>query len=88
LSARVQTVSKNQNPRLYQLLLLFEEQSGTPILINTSFNVRGEPIVESPDHAIDCFLKNGLDALVIGDFFIDKKLNLSKLRAQNLDTLD
>ncbi len=79
LSARLQTISRLQNPRIHRLLSLFEKETGVPLLVNTSFNIRGEPIVESPEDAILCFLKTGLDALVIGDFFVEKKLNLRKV---------
>lgn len=89
LSARLQTLSREQNPRMHQLLSLFDKKTGVPLLVNTSFNVRGEPIVESPDDAILCFLKTGLDALVIGDFFVEKKLNLDKvIKDKSLKELD
>lgn len=89
LSARLQTVSHNQNPRLHQLLCHFEKETGTPILVNTSFNIRGEPIVESPRDAILCFLKTDLDLLVIGDIFVEKSKNLSKIiKKSSLRDLD
>ena len=72
-SARVQTVSKNTNPEFHQLLSAFKEKTGCPILVNTSFNVRGEPIVASPEHALQCFLGTHLDVLVLGEFVILKK---------------
>lgn len=78
-SARVQTVSSELNPRLHKLLQLFKDKTEVPILVNTSFNVRGEPIVESPEDAILCFLKTDLDLLVIGDFLLEKNKNLHKL---------
>lgn len=88
-SARLQTVSQSQNPRLHQLLTVFEQMTGVPILINTSFNVRGEPIVESPADAIRCFLNTNIDVLVIGDFTIEKSKNLDKkinsLQSTSLD---
>ncbi|MBY0384292.1 carbamoyltransferase [bacterium] len=77
-TARLQTVSKEQNSRLHQLLSIFEEKTGVPVLINTSFNVRGEPIVESPADAVRCFLKTEIDCLVLGDFIIEKSKNLDK----------
>lgn len=77
-SARLQTVSQEQNPLLYRLLSAFEENTGVPVLINTSFNVRGEPIVESPTDAIRCFLKTNIDILVLGGFFLEKNKNLNK----------
>lgn len=66
-TARLQTVSATINSRMYQLLRQFEKLSGTPVLINTSFNVRGEPIVCSPDDALRCFLATEMDVLVIDD---------------------
>ncbi len=71
-SARLQTVHKETNPRFHRLLKEFEKFSGVPILLNTSYNVMGEPIVESPLDAIRCFFSTGLDYLVIGDYIIPK----------------
>jgi carbamoyltransferase len=67
-SARVQTVSPGENPRFHGLLREFYALTGIPVLLNTSFNRAGEPIVCTPDDAIRCFLKCGIDALVIGDY--------------------
>ncbi len=72
-SARVQTVNKMQNPRLYSLISEFEKITGIPIILNTSFNVNGEPIVESPEDAIKCFMGTNIDVLVIGNYIINKK---------------
>ncbi len=72
-SARVQTVREESNGRFYRLLKKFGAITGVPVLINTSFNVRGEPIVEHPKQAWECFLNTGLDMLVIGDFLLLKK---------------
>lgn len=69
-SARVQTVSREQNPRFYELLTAFGERTGVPVLLNTSFNVAGEPIVESPDDALRTFLASDLDLLVLGNQMI------------------
>src|SRR5262249_49619245 len=69
-SARAQTVSEEQNPRLWKMLRAFAELSGVPVLLNTSFNVRGQPIVCTPTEAIDTFLAAGLNALVLGDFLL------------------
>ena len=74
-SARVQTVDMFTNSRLYKLLIKFYEITSCPVLINTSFNVRGEPIVCNPEDAIKCFLSNELDILVCEDFFIYKEEN-------------
>ncbi|HJZ32604.1 MAG TPA: carbamoyltransferase C-terminal domain-containing protein [Hyphomicrobiaceae bacterium] len=71
-TARVQTVRERQNPRLYRLLREFEALTGVPVLLNTSFNVKGEPIVETPDDAVECFLATGIDHLVLHDTLISK----------------
>ncbi|MFZ5564083.1 MAG: carbamoyltransferase [Thermodesulfobacteriota bacterium] len=71
-SARVQTVDPKTNVRFRRLLEVFKQVTGCPVLINTSFNVRGEPIVCTPDDAYACFMKTGMDFLVIGDFLFDK----------------
>ena len=72
-SARLQTVDKTQNERYYNLIDTFYKLTGCPILVNTSFNVRGEPIVCNPDDAYRCFMRTEMDFLVIGDLFFDKK---------------
>jgi carbamoyltransferase len=71
-TARVQTVREATNPRLYRLLKEFEALTGVPVLINTSFNVKGEPIVETPQDAMICFLTTGIDYLVLHDTLISK----------------
>ena len=71
-SARVQTVSAAQNPRLYALLKKFEQATGCGVLVNTSFNVRGEPIVCSPDDAYRCFINTEMDCLVMGNFLLER----------------
>lgn len=71
-SARVQTVSAEQSPRYHELLTAWGEATGCPVLINTSFNVRGEPIVCTPHDAYRCFRGSGLDVLVLGDYLLDK----------------
>lgn len=71
-TARVQTVARDANPRYWSLLLAFERLTGVPILLNTSFNNNAEPIVDSVDDAVTCFLTTGLDVLVIGDYVIRK----------------
>ena len=73
-TGRLQTVMKELNPTFYKLIERFNDITGTPIILNTSFNIRGEPIVETPDDAIRCFLGTGIDELFINDFFIQKKL--------------
>jgi len=77
-SARIQTVNQNTNQRYYNLISKFNEKTGCPILINTSFNVRGEPIVNTPKDAFNCFMGTELDILVIGNCFL-KKNNQDKL---------
>ncbi len=71
-SARVQTVDRERNPRLRALLERFHDRSGCPVLVNTSFNVRGEPIVNTPFEAYRCFMRTHMDTLAIGDFYLDK----------------
>ena len=80
-SARIQTVNKKTNKRYYDLISKFKDKTGCPVIVNTSFNVRGEPIVCSPADAFNCFMGTELDYLVIGDYILDKKdqnLNLKK----------
>ncbi len=72
-SARVQTVRRADNPLYYDLIAAFERLTGCPIVINTSFNVRGEPIVCAPEHAFTCFMRTEMDCLVIGDYVLDKR---------------
>ena len=72
-SARVQTVHAQTNPLLHQTMSAFKELTGCPVMVNTSFNVRGEPIVCSPRHAYTCFMRTEMDVLVLGPFMLDKK---------------
>ncbi|MFD8232980.1 carbamoyltransferase [Streptomyces sp. NPDC059696] len=72
-SARVQTVTAEHNPRFHALLTAFREQTGCPVLVNTSFNVRGEPIVRDAREAYACFMRTRIDLLVLGDFLLDKR---------------
>ena len=72
-TARVQTVTKEANGRFYSLVKSFGKKTGVPIIINTSFNDKGEPIVESPEDAIACFSKTGIDILVLENYLIEKK---------------
>ena len=72
-SARVQTVDRKNNPRYYDLIKAFEERTGCGVIINTSFNVRGEPIVCTPEDAYRCFMRTEMDYLVLGSFLLDKK---------------
>ena len=71
-TARVQTVREETNAKLYRLLKAFEAITGVPVLINTSFNIKGQPIVETPEEAMQCFLNTGIDVLVLHDMLIEK----------------
>ena len=73
-TARVQTVCQDNNERLYKLLKEFDAITGVPVLLNTSFNVKGEPIVEEPQDAVECFLSTGIDYLALQDVLIEKTL--------------
>jgi len=81
-SARLQTVAPAANPRFAQLLSRFEQRTGCPILLNTSFNMRGEPIVCTPVEAILCFVRSGMDVLVLEDFLLDQEAVPALWRAQ------
>jgi carbamoyltransferase len=72
-SARLQSISRDENPLYYDLIAEFEKQTGVPVIINTSFNVRGEPIVCSPHDAYLCFMRTNMDYLVAGPYLLDKK---------------
>ena len=72
-SARIQTVHQETNPKYYNLLLHFKKGTGCPVIVNTSFNVRGEPIVNTPEDAFNCFMGTELDALAIGNCYLEKK---------------
>ncbi len=77
-SARIQTVEREENPLLYDLLMRFEALTGCGVLVNTSFNVRGEPIVCSPDDAYRCFVNTEMDYLVMGHFVLDRRAQPSR----------
>ena len=72
-SARIQTVHKETNPKFYKLIKNFKEITNCPVLVNTSFNIRGEPIVCSIEDAFKCFMGTNLDILAIGNFILRKK---------------
>jgi carbamoyltransferase len=72
-SARLQTVNKLDNPRYHALINKFYEKTGCPVIVNTSFNVRGEPIVQSPLDAYKCFMRTELDVLVLENFVLYKE---------------
>jgi len=84
-SARVQTVDKERHPLLYKLLSRFHEKTGCPVLINTSFNVRSEPLVCSPDDAFQCFLATDMDALVLGRHILLKDDQLRRITEADRD---
>ena len=71
-TGRLQTIREEWNPRYYRLVKRFGETTGVPVLLNTSFNMRGEPIVASPADAFRTFIKSGIDTLVLGDFVVGK----------------
>ena len=79
-SARIQTVHKETNAKYYELLKKFKEITKCPVLVNTSFNVRGEPIVNTPLDAFNCFMGTELDKLVIGNFYLDKSKQNQNLK--------
>ncbi|MGH7813891.1 MAG: carbamoyltransferase family protein [Candidatus Binataceae bacterium] len=76
-SARIQTVHRGTNPRFHELIRRFEARTGCPVLINTSFNVRGEPIVCTPEDAYRCFMGTGIDHLVVGNYVMAKDEQLA-----------
>lgn len=71
-SARVQTVTEEAHPLYYRMIRKFDEKYGCPVIINTSFNVRGEPIVCTPEHAYTCFMRTNMDYLLLGNFLLEK----------------
>ena len=79
-SARIQTVNKETNSRYYDLISKFKEKTGCPVLVNTSFNVRGEPIVNSPTDAFNCFMGTDIDVLVIGNCLLKKENQNNELK--------
>ncbi len=79
-SSRIQTVTKNTNKHYHDLISKFKEKTGCPIIVNTSFNVRGEPIVNTPTDAFNCFMGTELDYLVIGNCVLDKLKQSPKLK--------
>ena len=87
-SARVQTVDKVSNPIFYSLLKEFNRLTNCPVLINTSFNIRGEPIVNTPEDAFNCFMNTEIDYLIIGNFLINKKKQNPSLQIDYKSTLE
>jgi len=87
-SARIQTVHKETNPKYYNLINKFKEKTGCPVIVNTSFNVRGEPIVNTPEEAFNCFMGTELDTLVIGNCYLNKKNQNQNLNRNYSDKFD
>ena len=79
-SARIQTVHEETNPKYYKLLSEFKKKTGCPVFVNTSFNVRGEPIVNTPKDAFNCFMGTELDILAIGNCFLTKECQVRSLK--------
>ena len=86
-SARVQTVAAEDNPRFHQLLREFEKNTGCSVLVNTSFNVRGEPPVCTPEDAFRCFMRTEMDYLVLGNFLLNKEAQ-TQLLGEEYQKLD
>jgi carbamoyltransferase len=72
-TGRLQTVRRETNPRYYALIDAFGRATGVPVVLNTSFNLRGEPIVNTPAEAFNTFMASGMDTLVLGDHVVDKR---------------
>jgi carbamoyltransferase len=87
-SARVQTVHRDTNPRYYALLTRFHELTGCPVLVNTSFNVRGEPIVCTPEDSYRCFMGTDIDVLVVGNAYLQKERQPMQLRQRYEDRFE
>jgi len=87
-SARIQTVHRETNPRYHKLLSVFKSRTGCPVLVNTSFNVRGEPIVCTPEDALRCFMGTGIEALAIGNCFLRKEAQPPSLKENYTEMFD
>ena len=88
-SARVQTVSKKTNPLYYNIIEEFNKLTGCPVVINTSFNIRGEPIVCTPEDSYRCFMCTEMDYLVMGRYIFErlKQPNQDKYKKENISTI-
>jgi carbamoyltransferase len=84
-SARIQTVCAEVNPRFHSLLMHFKRRTGCSVLVNTSFNVRGEPIICTPEEAFSCFMATGIDSLSIGNCFLRKEQQPPALKQASRD---
>jgi carbamoyltransferase len=87
-SSRIQTVHRETNPRYHKLLSVFKSLTGCPVLVNTSFNVRGEPIVCTPADAFRCFMGTGIEALAIGNCLLKKENQASNLAENYAEMFD
>ena len=87
-SARIQTVHRDTNPRYHKLLSAFKARTGCPVLVNTSFNVRGEPIVCTPEDSFRCFMGTGIEALAIGNCLLRKEAQPSSLKENYTEMFD
>ena len=82
-SARIQSVNKTTNPKYWSLINAFKKLTGYGVIVNTSFNVRGEPMVCTPDDAFKCFMRTEMDFLVIGNYVFDKSLQQTWVNDKN-----
>ena len=87
-SARVQTVHHETNPRYHALLQAFKAKTGCPVIVNTSFNVRGEPIVCTPADAFRCFMGTDIDCLAVGNCFLRKEAQDPTLKQEYVDSFE
>ena len=87
-SSRIQTVTRETNKIYYDLISKFKEKTGCPVVLNTSFNVRGEPIVNTPTDAFKCFMGTELDYLIIGNCILDKSKQDQSLKKDNIKKFD
>ena len=87
-SARIQTVHADTNQRFHALLTAFKAETGCPVLVNTSFNVRGEPIVCTPEDAFRCFMGSDIEVLVVGNCFLNKEDQPSSLKLDYKNMFD
>jgi carbamoyltransferase len=87
-SARVQTVHRDTNPRYHALIERFKQRTGCPVIVNTSFNVRGEPIVCTPEDAFRCFMGTEIEALAIGNCFLVKEEQNAELKRNYANAFD
>jgi carbamoyltransferase len=87
-SARIQTVHRQTNPRYHALISAFKQRTGCPVIVNTSFNVRGEPIVCTPEDAFRCFMGTEIETLAIGNCFLYKEAQDPKLTLNYKDAFE